>query len=49
MNIDLQDVLPETSTQPPIVEEILTVVSYIGSSLSVIALIIALVTYIAEK
>ena len=46
---DLQDVLPETSTQPPPVDTILTVVSYIGSSLSVIALVIALVTYLAEK
>ena len=49
MHIDLQDVLPETSTQPPIVEEILTVVSYIGSGLSVIALVIALVSYLGEK
>ena len=49
MNIDLQDVLPKTSTQPPFVEEILTVMSYIGSGLSVIALVIALVTYLAEK
>ena len=49
IHIDLQDVLPETSTQPTPVDTILTVVSYIGSGLSVIALVIALVTYLAEK
>ena len=48
-HISMQDILPdhETSNQP--VSTILTVVSYIGSSLSVIALVIALVTYLAEK
>ena len=47
--ISMQDILPdhETSNQP--VNTILTVVSYIGSGLSVIALVIALATYLAEK
>ena len=45
-----KDVLPaEPPTKPMPVDTILTIVSYIGCGLSVIALVIALVTYLAEK
>ena len=47
----IQTILPSDMlvTSDQTVDTILTVVSYIGSSLSVIALVIALVTYLAEK